>query len=390
MFQWGRIPQMVDRAFREANSGIPGPVHVDIPVDVLFGRGLLNTRRERRMLVAPGRTRYDGPVRGPAGAIASAAAAMGEASKPVAIVGQGFGRNGRYRETMGVLVEPGIPVATTATTPGFSHGDGCYAGDVAALGGSQSWLDMLAAADLLLLVGADRHAIDVLAVFDGGTSNAVVQVEVDLRAFLTGQENHCPVYADPLSALAAIKERLAGGYAGKIAGWNDGFVSTGKQAAVDACGAHPAAIDVFELLAGVSDENFILVADGPESKIAAARLLTGASYGDLFIMDETDIPGAALPFALGAAIANPEDRVVHITDKDSLFYHVRELQPAACGPIPLTLICIDDTSAANVAGTESVLEGLGCEVRKFDPAAAREDLLAPRPLAPLAFIVKPA
>jgi len=33
---WKRIPAMVQEAFRMATSGRPGPVHLDLPVDVLF------------------------------------------------------------------------------------------------------------------------------------------------------------------------------------------------------------------------------------------------------------------------------------------------------------------------------------------------------------------
>ena len=36
---WRRIPELVQRAFRSALSGTPAPVHLDIPVDVLFYEG---------------------------------------------------------------------------------------------------------------------------------------------------------------------------------------------------------------------------------------------------------------------------------------------------------------------------------------------------------------
>jgi len=37
--RWDRIPELVAMAIREAFSGKPGPVHLDIPVDVLFETG---------------------------------------------------------------------------------------------------------------------------------------------------------------------------------------------------------------------------------------------------------------------------------------------------------------------------------------------------------------
>lgn len=40
VYHWKRIPAMMNRGFREAYTGVPGPVHIDIPVDILFKRGL--------------------------------------------------------------------------------------------------------------------------------------------------------------------------------------------------------------------------------------------------------------------------------------------------------------------------------------------------------------
>ena len=40
---WKRIPEIVQRAFRIATSGKPGPVHIDVPSDVLYQTGLPKT-----------------------------------------------------------------------------------------------------------------------------------------------------------------------------------------------------------------------------------------------------------------------------------------------------------------------------------------------------------
>jgi len=126
------------------------------------------------------------------------------------------------------------------------------------------------------------------------------------------------------------------------------------------------------------------VADGEKAVLAGACLPGGAAYRGLYLMDGRDIRGAGLPFALGAAIANPDAHVVLVTDKNSLFYHVRELQPAACEGIGISLLVVEDGDPAlNVADTESVLEGLGCRV--LSPA---DDSFFSRNAAPGAVLFK--
>jgi acetolactate synthase-1/2/3 large subunit len=109
-------------------------------------------------------------------------------------------------------------------------------------------------------------------------------------------------------------------------------------------------------------------------------------------MDSSDISGAGLPFAIGTAIGNPDNRVTLICDKDSLFYHVRELQPAISMGLDFNIICIDEVNnATNVADTASVLEGLGCDVHGFDPGKDKDnDLLKHKTGIPGAVIFRPA
>jgi acetolactate synthase-1/2/3 large subunit len=364
VFHWERIPQMVDRAFREALTGIPGPTHLDVPVDILFKRGLLTEKRQRRLMVPPARSRYGGPIKGETDRVAKAADALAAAGRPVAVVGQGIGRPGRYPETGALLEELRVPVLTTMNSSGIMPPAGeCYAGDLGLMAGSPDGFAVLDRADLLLLVGIDRYSSELLSRFD--PTPAVIQVEADQRAFATGLPRHYPLRADPVSALTGLRD----GCSADFKAWRDEVVSSAREIARSAASGDELVKRVVTALGEAVGDTDIIVADGERAVLAGACLLNDAAYGGLYLMEGRDIRGAGLPFAIGAAIANPEANVLLVTDKDSLFYHVRELQPATCEGIGVSLLVIEDADpASNVADTEMVLDVLGCRV--LSPADA--------------------
>ena len=59
-----RIPEIVDRAWKIATSGYPGPVHISLPVDIMFSRSTrMLDGRSARSSARPGRFPAHGPTR---------------------------------------------------------------------------------------------------------------------------------------------------------------------------------------------------------------------------------------------------------------------------------------------------------------------------------------
>ena len=100
--------------------------------------------------------------------------------------------------------------------------------------------------------------------------------------------------------------------------------------------------------------------------------------------------GAGLPFAIGAAIGNPNAKITLICDKESLFAHIRELSPAAQSGISLRIIVADNEDAAvNCADTAAVLEGLGCVVKKHSLSDSGIEIPEFRAKAMTALVIEP-
>lgn len=394
VFHTGRIPQMVDRGFREAFSGVPGPVHMDIPVDVLFKHRFLTGRRDER-IGPPGGTRYRGAIRGSEPEVSEACAMIAQSERPLLIMGQGFGRAGRFRKTTEILRGMGLPVVTTLLSTGTLPGDSdCWAGDIG-LYLEEGGLDLLGESDLLVMAGIDRYSKGALEAIEGSFGpRRTVQIEVEPRALLPRSTYRRCLYADPESALEAINLHLkdAGFDSAGWGSWRDRFVAAGEAMAAPEAAGRLSPVRLFEMLQRVSTERDIVIADGEASARAATRSTKGLACRDLFIMDGRDIPGAGLPFAIGASIANPRSRVFLVCDKDALFRHVREILPASSMGLDLSVLCIDECDReANAADTAGVLESLGCRVTVIESDAdLHEESLTPEPGTLRGLLLKPS
>lgn len=357
VYHWKRIPQMLTRGFREAYTGIPGPVHIDLPVDILFKRGLWSQKDLNKVSVFPREAR----IAGVASQIADAVAALKKAERPLVIVGQGIGRLGRYREIRKLLNEAGLPVVTTRFSSGILRGsDKAFAGEASLLAETEKGMVLLKDADAVVVIGIDPETITLVEKC-GWKAKPVIQIETDPSALMTYTQY--PVHADPVSA---VSEMIASGLvAAKANNWLKNFKSIIPDLTEELAPADAGINKAIAALGKTTGENDIIIADGSGITRAAAYVLKDAAYRDLFCLDESDMPGVGLPFAIGAAIGNPDAKITLICDKESLFAHVRELSPAAQAGVSLRIIVADnDNAVLNCADTAAVLEGLGCMVQK--------------------------
>src|SRR4029453_12644107 len=86
-----RIPELVRTAFREALTGRPGPVHLDIPQDVL---GQACTFADDELEVPPSRYRATRGPRPAAAEVQEAIALLRTAKRPLVVAGGGVVASG--------------------------------------------------------------------------------------------------------------------------------------------------------------------------------------------------------------------------------------------------------------------------------------------------------
>jgi acetolactate synthase-1/2/3 large subunit len=383
VYHWRRIPKMLNRGFREAYTGVPGPVHIDFPVDILFKRGLWSPKDLNKVPLV----KREAKIAGIASQIDDALAALKKSERTLVIVGQGIGRVGRYRDIRALLNKCGLPVITTRFSSGIMRrSDEAFAGASSLFADTAKGMTLLKDADAVVVIGVDPETIALIKKC-GWSVKPVIQIETDPSAFMTYTQY--PVHADPISALDAIAA-FGINIAAKAKVWLESFRKIIPELTEELAPANEGINKAIALLGQTLGADDIIIADGAGISQAAAYILRDAEYRDLFCLDESDMLGVGLPFAIGAAIGNPNARVNLICDKESLFAHIRELSPAAHAGISLRIIVADNENAAiNCADTAAVLEGLGCVVKKKSLSDSEVEIPEFRAKAITALVVRP-
>ena len=110
----GRLPDVLDQAFTTAVSGRPGPVLVDVPMDVM---------EADVDAVEPTRSAVPSPPSGDPDAVRTALELVRGASRAVILAGGGTAAAGASAEIVELAEAVGVPVVTTATGKGVIAAD---------------------------------------------------------------------------------------------------------------------------------------------------------------------------------------------------------------------------------------------------------------------------
>jgi acetolactate synthase-1/2/3 large subunit len=339
------VAQAVTDALHLARAGRPGPVLLDIPVDVAAAPAR-DVRVHQPQL--PGyrpRTKPNGRQ------LRIAAAAIAAARRPVLYAGGGVVHADAAAELTALARLTGMPVTTTLMALGaFPASDRQWIGMLGMHGTcAANWA--MDEADLIVAVGArfDDRVTGDLGEF--APHAKVVHIDVDPAEIGKNVAAHVPIVGDARRALAGIAEaydgdpgRLAPWWE-RIDGWRaDGAPRTDAEAALDA------------LQDAIGGDAIVTTDVGQHQMWAANRLrfdrprrwITSGGLGTM---------GFGLPAAIGAQIACPDETVVCVTGEGSLLLNVQELATAAHERLPIKIVVLDNRSLGMVRQQQDMFWG---------------------------------
>lgn len=335
-----RIPDLVALAIRKATAGRPGPVYLEIPIDVL-----VTPVDEAAIPPAGPALVADRPAPSPA-AVAAATDLLRTATRPAIVIGGGTLWSDCAAEVAAFADRAGIPVFANNRAIGvLPAGHRCNAWNV----------DNLAALalagepgpDVVLLLGTRTGLLT------GGRANSmlpadarVIQVDLEASEFGRLRPIDVPVVADCREFLRALLDTGAA--------WPDRTDwlarATAAQTTVDQVyGAVPRTDDgrlhpyhAARAAVTAAGPGSVIVLDGGEAPLWAGMSLAAAAPHRTVNLGYMGHLGIGQGFAIGAQIAEPDRRVLQLTGDGAYGFHIQELDTMVRHRLPIVTVVLNN------------------------------------------------
>lgn len=363
-----RIPEMVATAFRQAMSGVPGPVYIELPVDVLFDQADL----AGAVLPEPYAGRPAQP--GDLDRVAAVAGLLRQAERPVVLVGSQIRWSPKWHRARSFAEAVGAPVYVSGMARGLLPPVW-----------TRSRKAALAEADLVLLFGTPldfRLNYGQPPVWNEDCK----LVQVDLDPAEPGR-NRAAAVAIPGDSGAVMAQLLEAGDLGAAKPERHAWLAKlqgveEKQAAkmIPGLTSDAAPIDPLRLCAeidAVLPDNAILIGDGGDFVATAASVLRVRQYPAGW-MDPGPLGtlGVGMGFAMAARLARPDAPVLLFLGDGTAGLNLMEVEAAVRQGIPFVVVIGNDAAWTQIRRGQVQMFGAdrapatGLEYTRYDLAAA--------------------
>lgn len=318
---------IVDEAVLIASSGRPGPVWIDVPVDVQGSNidpSKITARKERgsRCIAAVGPDK-----------ISAAFGMLAAAKRPVLIAGTGVRISGMTEQFVKLAEALGVPVVTAWTHDLIESSHPLFAGRAGSIG-TRAGNFVVQNADLVLILGSRLNVRQVSFNWASFAKNAKkVWVDIDEAEFKKPfYKIDLPIAADLASFIPALITHVKGAnwkpkYAAWIAWCHD--MRRRYEPKESDYPARPGTINAYhfimELFRRLADTDVIACGD---ATACIVPFQCGPLHGSqrMFSNSGSASMGYDLPAAIGAAIAAPDRRVICLAGDGSIMMNIQELQ----------------------------------------------------------------
>lgn len=321
----GQLPGVIAEAFEMFATARPGPVHIEIPLDVM-------------PLPAddlPAQATSHAPPRPDPETMAEAARLTAEASRPLILAGGGA--KGAAAALRRLAERLDAPVVETANARGIMHG---HPLTVPASPSLKAVRNLIAEADLTIAVGTEFGPTDYDMYGDGGFVMPAKLLRIDIDAQqLQRRPATLAVRADSGHALEALLSGLDGHMAAAAGGWGATRAARAREAAWTGIGTamqtQVRAVDAIRnALPGA-----VIVGDSTQPVYAANLFYDHGRPGGWFnAATGFGALGYGPPAAIGAAIALPGAPVVCLTGDGGFQFTLPELGTALDAQAPVIFV----------------------------------------------------
>jgi len=366
------LPFVLHRAWNAMTTGRPGPVLLDVPMDVQAEAAEVTFPEDRR---AGGRPRPD------AHEVEHAARLLTAARRPVIVAGGGVISSEATDELRQLAERLGAPVVTTWNGKGAIDETHPLAGQTIGDTGSTIGNALASSADVILSVGC-RFVDWSASSWRKGVTFAIpptrlIQLEIDEREIGKNYPVEVPLVADARSGLRDLLDAIgsgepATGYGEDIQrlreAWQDQVeVRSGSDAA-----PMTMARAVREIQAATRPDAVVVTGAGLPQGMVKQRWVTRQPRTHITSGGFSTM-GFTLPAAIGAQLARPEAQVLAICGDGDFLQTMQELATAAMLGTAVCTVVLDNSGWISIKGGQQA---------HFGRTAATDFLRDGRPYSP--------
>ncbi|HII4351445.1 TPA: acetolactate synthase large subunit [Enterobacter cloacae] len=337
------LPQVISDAFRIAQSGRPGPVWIDIPKDVQ------TAEIEIDVLPEPGE-RAPAPEFS-AESVRDAAAMINAAKRPVLYLGGGA--INAADEIRQFAEKANLPTTMTLMALGMLPKAHPLSLGMLGMHGARSTNYILQEADLLIVMGArfDDRAIGKTEQFCPNAK--IIHVDIDRAELGKIKQPHVAIQGDVAEVLAQLIPQTD---AAERADWRQLVADLQREfpGAIPTEGDPLSHYGLINAVAACVDDSAIITTDVGQHQMWTAQAyplnrprqwLTSGGLGTM---------GFGLPAAVGAALANPDRKVICFSGDGSLMMNIQEMATAAENQLDVKIILMNNEALGLVHQQQSL------------------------------------
>jgi thiamine pyrophosphate-dependent acetolactate synthase large subunit-like protein len=328
-----RIPEIINKAFRVATSGQPGPVYIDLPGDVLY------REVDENQVSFPKMPHSVPRVSGDPDLVKKAIALLKDAKRPVIITGTGILWSRAMEELKQFVELSGIPFYTTPQGRGVIEEDH----KLSFLGArNQAWKE----ADVVLFIGTRLNFIVGFGLpprFAEGVK--VIQVDISDEEIGRNRPVDVGIIGDAKMVLQQLTKEGRDVFHGrKELAWVDTLRGYDKRATeksqallnTDQTPIHP--LRLCKEVRDFMDRDAIIVVDGHEILNFARQSIPTNVPGHRVNAGPNGCMGVAVPFGLGAKVAKPNTQVIVLSGDGSFGMNGMEIDTMIRHNIPAIIV----------------------------------------------------
>jgi acetolactate synthase-1/2/3 large subunit len=334
------LPRVMREAFHLARTGRPGPVHVDVPKDVLLTE--IEYSEQPIAIDLPG---YQPTLEPNIRQVREAARLIEKARKPVIITGQGVLLSGAWDDLRALAEKTNIPVITTLLgISGFPERHPLSLGFL----GMHGWVHCNYAvhnSDLVIAIGMrmDDRACGKFAGF--APQARIVHVDIDPAEIGKNVRVDVPIVGDVARVLARLSPEIEAGalqnhdeWLAQIREWREQYPP--KQYPENTPELYQPQV-IQELYRATRGQAIIVADVGQHQMFAAQHYLYDEPYtyltsGGLGTM------GYSLPAAIGAQMARPDKQVWCVIGDGCFQMTLQELAVASSHRVPVKIALLNN------------------------------------------------